>query len=277
MQGLAGRSEQAAFDRLPPVPDHVRDRLAKFISPAAGENYQVERALQAVRQGGLFGRGPGEGTVKTIIPDAHTDFMFAVIAEEYGEPLGETGRSHLQRIRRATQKMGTLIDNLLDLAQVSRQEIRHVRTDLSRIAEEAARELDESAPGRKVEWHIQPGLSAMGDPVLLKVALDNLLRNAWKFTARVPSPRIAFGCSEADGKTVYFVRDNGAGIDMAYADKLFQPFQRLHDPKEFEGTGIGLAIVHRVVRRHGGSIRVESAPGQGATFRVLLPNRELSA
>jgi PAS domain S-box-containing protein len=193
-----------------------------------------------------------------------------VIAEDFGEALGEAGRGHLQRIRRATQKMGTLIDNLLDLAQVSRQELRREATDLSRIVGELAQEIDEAAPGRRVAWIIRPGLVEQGDPVLLKVALNNLLRNAWKFTAHADEPRIEFGRKLIDGRAAYFVRDNGAGIDMAYADKLFQPFQRLHDPKEFEGTGIGLAIVHRVIRRHGGSIRVESAPGRGATFFFTL-------
>jgi PAS domain S-box-containing protein len=191
-----------------------------------------------------------------------------VIAEEYGEALGEAGRDHLQRIRRATQKMGTLIDNLLDLARLSRQELRPHGVDLSRTVAELAQELGEAQPSRQVEWQIQPGLSAQGDPVLLKVALGNLLRNAWKFTARETVARIAFGRRKETGE--YFVRDNGAGFDMAYADKLFQPFQRLHHPQEFEGTGIGLAIVSRIVRRHGGRIRAESAPGQGASFYFTL-------
>jgi PAS domain S-box-containing protein len=191
-----------------------------------------------------------------------------VIAEDYGEAIGEAGRDHLQRIRRATQKMGTLIDNLLDLAQVSRQELRPHSVDLSQIVAELAQELAEMHPSRQVAWTIQPGLSVAGDPLLIKVALNNLLRNAWKFTANTADPQIEFGRREATGE--YFVRDNGAGIDMTYADKLFQPFQRLHDPKDFEGTGIGLAIVHRVIRRHGGSIRAESAPGQGATFLFTL-------
>jgi len=191
-----------------------------------------------------------------------------VIAEEYGEAIGEAGRGHLQRIRRASQKMGTLIDNLLDLAQVSRQEIRHHTVDLSQIVTELAQELGEAHPARPVTWSIEPGLSVEGDPVLLKVALNNLVRNAWKFTAHASAPHIEFGRQEATGE--YFVRDNGAGIDMTYADKLFQPFQRLHNPKDFEGTGIGLAIVHRVVRRHGGRIRAESPPGQGATIYFTL-------
>jgi PAS domain S-box-containing protein len=191
-----------------------------------------------------------------------------VIAEEYGEAIGESGRDNLQRIRRAAQKMGTLIDNLLDLAQVSRQGLRREQVDLSRLVVDLAQEIDESTPQRKVAWVVQPGLAAQGDLVLLKVALNNLLRNAWKFTAHATAPRIEFGRLGATGE--YFIRDNGAGIDMAYADKLFQPFQRMHSPKDFEGTGIGLAIVHRVIRRHGGGIRVESAPGQGATFYFTL-------
>ncbi len=193
-----------------------------------------------------------------------------VIAEEFGAALGEAGHSYLQRIRNASQRMGILIDNLLDLAQVSRHELRHQEADLSRVVAELAQKLDGSSHGRSVAWVIQPGLIVQGDPVLLKMALNNLLHNAWKFTARGSAPRIEFGCDKTNGTATYFIRDNGAGIDMTYADKLFQPFQRLHDPREFEGTGIGLAIVRRIVSRHGGSLRVESALGQGATFFFTL-------
>ncbi len=193
-----------------------------------------------------------------------------ILAEDYRTALDEDGHNLLQRIRRATQKMGTLIDNLLDLAQVSRQKLRFEPIDLSRLADELAHEISEAHPEHPVDWAIQAGMTSQGDAFLLKVALNNLLLNAWKFSSRTANPRIEFGSRIDNGRVEYYVRDNGIGLDMSYAGKLFQPFQRLHDAKEYEGTGIGLATVHRVIRRHGGSIRIESSPGQGATFFFTL-------
>ncbi len=194
-----------------------------------------------------------------------------LLGEEYAHTLDDNGQHYLSRIRAASERMGQLIDDLLDLARITRQELKRVPVSLSRIAEEVKESLAEQSPERKAAWRIAPGLQANADPVLAKVLLENLLRNAWKFTAEREQADIEFEAAVQDGETVYRVRDNGAGFDMAYADKLFQPFQRLHDAKRFEGTGIGLAIVHRVVRRHGGRIWAEGAPGQGASFYFTLP------
>lgn len=196
-----------------------------------------------------------------------------VIAEEYGAALGEDGRACLARVRAASQRMGELIDHLLDLAKVSRQALRRERVDLSRLAADRARAIGAADPAGRADWQIEPGIVATGDAALLGTALDNLLYNAWKFTAgarAAGTAHIAFGCAAGDDGVTYFVRDNGIGIDMTYADKLFRPFQRLHPPGEFAGSGIGLAIVDRIIRRHGGTLRAESAPGRGTTIYFTL-------
>ena len=162
--------------------------------------------------------------------------------------------------------MGELIDDMLQLSRLSRGEIRRQEVDLSGMAGEIAEELRRGAPERRVAFEITPGIRVFGDAILLRAVLDNLLGNAWKFTAKTEEARIAFGRQEEGGKELLFVRDNGAGFDMAYADKLFGAFQRLHSLQEFAGTGIGLATVQRIIHRHGGTIRAEGEVGQGATF-----------
>ena len=182
--------------------------------------------------------------------------------------------------------MGQLIDDLLRLSRLTRAEMRCRRVDLTAMAREIAGELRETAPGRSAEFRIAEGLTGVGDPHLLRPALRNLLENAWKFTAKRPAAVIELGWAPAPlptdpaappdparphpGETIYFVRDNGAGFDMAYADKLFAPFQRLHSVKDYPGSGIGLALVQRVFHRHGGRIWAEAAPDQGATFYFTL-------
>ena len=180
------------------------------------------------------------------------------------------GLDYLRRIRNASQRMGDLIDDLINLARVSRQELKRGELDLSQLAGEVAAALAEQAPERSVSWTIAPGITASADPLLMRVALENLLGNAWKFTAKRENTEIAFMAARQGDETVFSVRDNGAGFEMAYANKLFKPFQRLHHVNRFEGTGIGLAIVQRIVRRHGGRVWAESAPGQGATFCFTL-------
>ncbi len=194
-----------------------------------------------------------------------------LLEEEYAHCIDTNGLNYLARIRAASQRMGELIDNLLDLARVSRQELRRVRVDLSVLANDLRESLEELAPARKVHWDIVPDLMVRADPVLAKALIENLLRNAWKFTAEREEAVIELSASQQGGETVYCIRDNGAGFDMAYADKLFQPFQRLHDAKRFEGTGVGLTIVQRVLRRHGGRIWAQGTPGQGAAFYFTLP------
>jgi light-regulated signal transduction histidine kinase (bacteriophytochrome) len=199
------------------------------------------------------------------------DGFSQALLEDYADKLDDPGREHLTRVRAATQRMGHLIDDLLKLSRVTRAEMRPIAVDLSALASDVFAELRKSKPDRRVECHIEPGLAAEGDARLLRVAIENLLGNAWKFTGKTANAKIEFGATrDADGASSYFVRDNGAGFDMVYADKLFGAFQRLHSMDEFPGTGIGLATVQRIVHRHGGQVRAEGVPGQGATFHFTL-------
>jgi PAS domain S-box-containing protein len=184
--------------------------------------------------------------------------------------LDEQGRHYLDRIRAGARRMSELIDDLLLLARVSRSDLRRAPLDVGQLAASTAAELRRRDPGRDVELRIAEGMNATGDRRLLTIALENLIGNAWKFTSRLARARIEVGCEVQGGETVYFVRDDGAGFDMAYADKLFGAFQRLHEASEFEGTGIGLATAQRVIARHGGRIWAEGRPGQGATFFFTL-------
>lgn len=180
--------------------------------------------------------------------------------------LGESERRDLERITRAAFKMSQLIDSMLTLSRLTRQEIRAEDVDLSRLAHEVGDELRKAEPDRMVEMTIEDGIVVRGDQRLLNVVLQNLLGNAWKFTRQRRPARIEFGADDRDGRRCYYVRDNGAGFDMSYASKLFGVFQRLHAETEFEGLGIGLATVQRIIRRHGGTIWVESAEGRGTTL-----------
>src|ERR1041385_109185 len=198
------------------------------------------------------------------------DGFSQVLLEDYAPRLDDAGRDSLNRVRAASQRMGTLIDDLLKLARVSRTELRTEVVDLSGMAREIVAELQRSAPERPVDVAIAPGIAARGDVRLLRVVLDNLLRNSWKYTAKQPRPRIEFGVLTDNGERVFTVRDNGAGFDMKYGDKLFGVSQRLLSPVEFEGTGVGLATVRRIINRHGGRIWAEGAVDQGATFYFTL-------
>jgi light-regulated signal transduction histidine kinase (bacteriophytochrome) len=190
------------------------------------------------------------------------------LLEDYGDKLDEDGKDALRRVRAATQRMGQLIDDMLNLSRVTRGEMRQETVDLSATARAVVAELRKAHPHRDVEALIQDGLIARGDARLLRVVFDNLIGNAWKFTGRRERARVEVGVS-ADG--TFFVRDNGAGFDMAYASKLFGAFQRLHAMNEFAGTGIGLATVARVVYRHGGRVWAEGAVDRGATFYFTVP------
>jgi PAS domain S-box-containing protein len=196
-------------------------------------------------------------------------FSLALI-EDYADKLEPEAREYLQRIRAATQRMGNLIDDLLTLSRIARDEMRDEVFDLSALVNTILAELREADPGRKVECVVANGIAARGDPRLLRTALENLLGNAWKFTAKKQSARIEFGVSQPNGQPIYFVRDDGAGFDMRYAAKLFGAFQRLHSGAEFPGTGIGLASVQRVVLRHGGRIWAEAAVDKGTTISFTL-------
>ena len=193
------------------------------------------------------------------------------LVEDYQDRFDETGRDYLARIRAAAQRMGTLIDDLLSLSRVTRVELMRAPVDLTALVTETATRLGEQDPHRRVEWRIQPEVMAEGDARLLRVVLDNLLGNAWKFTGKCEAATIEFGAVRLpEGRRAFFVRDNGAGFDMAHAKKLFGAFQRLHGVTEFAGTGIGLATVQRIIRRHGGRIWAEAAVGAGATFSFTL-------
>jgi PAS domain S-box-containing protein len=197
-------------------------------------------------------------------------FSLAVL-EDHGADIGEQGLSDLRRVRAAAQKMGNLIDALLSLSRLGRRELSLECVDLSDLARRIADQLRRDDPHRDVILTVQDGLTAEADPTLIEAVLDNLLGNAWKFTARREHAHIEFGAETHDGAHAFFVRDDGAGFDPVYGDKLFQPFQRLHTDDEFPGTGIGLATVARVLGRLGGRWWAEGEPGRGATFSFTLP------
>ena len=197
------------------------------------------------------------------------------LIEDYGDRLDEVGMDYLNRVRRSAERMAQLIDGLLSLSRLSQRDLYVGMVDLSTLAREVIEELSQRQPDRSVEVKIADGLVAECDMDLVRIVLDNLLGNSWKFTVGKDQAVIEFGAIGQNGETVYFVRDNGVGFDMRYADKLFMPFQRLHG-EEFEGTGIGLATVARIIYRHGGRIWAEGVPGAGATFFFTLsePGRE---
>lgn len=193
-----------------------------------------------------------------------------ILQEDYRDKLDEEGLSHLQRIRMASQRMAGLIDALLSLSRVSRKQLARQDVDLSAKARDIAQSLKYSEPERQVDFIIQPGVRASGDPYMLESVLENLLGNAWKFTSPRPRAVIEFGTQIQDTEWIFFIRDNGVGFEMAYVDKLFGAFQRLHKPDEFKGYGIGLATTQRIIQRHGGRVWAEGSPGQGATFYFTL-------
>jgi len=198
------------------------------------------------------------------------DGFSQALLEDYQDKLDEEGKDYLMRIRAASQRMGLLINSILQLSRLGRSEIRFEEVDLSAMARDITAELRTNDPDRKVEFVIEEDVKGIGDKTLLRAVMENLLGNAWKFTQKQADAKIEFGRMEKEGKTVYFIRDNGVGFDMKYANKLFIPFQRLHSDSEFAGTGVGLTLVQRIVRRHGGDIWVESAVEKGATFYFTL-------
>lgn len=235
----------------------VRERTAELESVNAeleGFSYSVAHDLRAPLRG--------------------MDGFSQALLEDYARQLDDTALDYLRRIRSGAQRMGRLIDDLLELARVSRAEMRRVPVNLSAMVRAVMQELRSGDQDRELDLVVEEGLQHPGDPALLRIVLTNLLGNAWKFTARRERPRIETGrlvaASQGQGPAVFYVRDNGAGFDMSYAHKLFRPFQRLHATSEFPGTGIGLAIVQRVIRRHGGHVWIEGAPEKGATAYFTL-------
>jgi PAS domain S-box-containing protein len=193
------------------------------------------------------------------------DGFSQALEEDYADKLDDEGRNFLFRIRAAARRMGELIDDLLKLSKITRAEMRRVPVDLTALAKTIAADLERRDPKRQVQWEIAEGLTVQGDPQLLCVAMENLLSNAWKFTGKKPDACIRVASREVDGANTFYVRDNGAGFDMTYSAKLFGAFQRLHTVAEFEGTGIGLATVQRIMHRHGGRAWAEGVLGEGAT------------
>ncbi len=195
-----------------------------------------------------------------------------MLLEDFGANLDARGQDYVRHVRAGLERMNMLIEDLLRLARTSSAELHRTPLDLSEMAREVAGKFQASAGGREADWLIAPGLAAEGDAGLVRVVLENLFSNAWKYSARTARARIEFGAEpQPDGVPAFYVRDNGAGFDMKYVDRLFGPFQRLHAEKDFPGTGIGLATVQRIIRKHGGRIWAEAAVNQGATFRFTLP------
>lgn len=193
------------------------------------------------------------------------------LLEEYSPRLDEKGKHYIERIQSASNRMGEMIDDLLTLSRATRSELTMEQVDISKQATELLANLKQAEPERQVEVEVASGLTARGDQKLLSLALENLLNNAWKFSSLQPEAKIEVGCIKDGHNKTCYVRDNGAGFNMAYSDKLFIPFQRLHKTNEFPGTGIGLSIVSRIIERHGGELWAESEVGKGATFYFTLP------
>jgi len=198
------------------------------------------------------------------------DGFSQILLEGYSDKLDEQGKDYLQRVRSATQRMGMLVDDMLSLSRVTRGEMKQEFVDLSSLVQSITTELQKSQPERQIEFITTPGVTANGDDHLLRILLENLLGNAWKFTGKHPTARIEFGTTQVAGEQVFFVRDDGVGFDMTYADGLFVAFQRLHAADDFPGTGVGLATVQRIVQRHGGRVWAEGEVEKGATFYFTL-------
>jgi len=194
------------------------------------------------------------------------------LLEDYLKKMDETGKNYLQRVRDAAQRMGFLIDDMLKLSKITRTEIEKELVDLSEMAESIAEAYRQSNPGRAFDLIIHRGITIKGDRHLMRIVMENLLDNAFKFTGRQEHPRIEFSRTIKDEEPVYYLRDNGVGFDMTYVNKLFGVFQRLHSSHEFTGTGVGLATVQRIINRHGGRVWAEGEVGKGATFYFTLPS-----
>jgi two-component system, sensor histidine kinase and response regulator len=275
----------------PVVPEFVRSKVAVFVE-LAKKTELLRRQTQLLAEGEQAARELAEtraGLVRDLehknrelesfsyavshdlrAPLRRIDSFSRAVIESQADRLDETGRRFLERVREASQHMSQLIDDVLYLSRVTRAELREQEVDLSALATHALTRLQESEPSRSAEIKIRPGVLVTGDGQLLRIALENLLENAWKFTAKEPESRIEFGVTNASGEPTYFVRDNGAGFDMTYVDRLFGPFQRLHPQREFPGSGIGLATVQRIIHRHGGRVWAEGLVGKGATFQFTL-------
>jgi signal transduction histidine kinase len=275
----------------PVVPEFVRSKVAVFVE-LAKKNELLRRQAKLLAESEQAALELAETRAELVRDLEHKNrelesFSYAVshdlraplrridsfsraVLESQGDRLDEAGQRFLSRVREASQHMSQLIDDVLHLSRVTRADLRDQEVDLSSIAGLILARLQESEPERKMDAKVRPGVLVTGDSQLLKIAMENLLANAWKFTAKEPESRIEFGMMQASGEATYFVRDNGAGFDMTYNDRLFGPFQRLHPQGEFPGNGIGLATVQRIIHRHGGRVWAEGLVGQGATFYFTM-------
>jgi two-component system sensor histidine kinase/response regulator len=275
----------------PVVPEFVRSKVAVFVE-LAKKSEQLKRQTQLLQASEREARDLAETRAELVRDLEHKNrelesFSYAVshdlraplrriesfsraVQESQGDRLDDAGRRYLDRVREASQQMTRLIDDVLYLARVTRADMREHEVDLSGLVTLLLDRMREAEPDRQVEVKVRPGITVAADGQLLRIAVANLLENAWKFTAKTPAARIEFGATNPAGEPAYFIRDNGAGFDMAYADRLFGPFQRLHRASEFPGTGIGLATVQRIIHRHGGRVWAEGMLGQGATFHFTI-------
>jgi light-regulated signal transduction histidine kinase (bacteriophytochrome) len=243
------------------------------------DRIRAERALAKAKEAAETASREFEAFSYSVAHDLRAplrgiDGFSKLLLEDYSEKLDDNGKRHLSRVRESAQHMGELIESLLMLARVSQGDIQRRPIDLTAMAHKISKRFQSSQPERDVEFIIADGLSAAGDGRLLGIVLENLLGNAWKFTGKRDTAQIEFGRREEGEQTTFFVRDNGAGFDATYASKLFGVFQRLHAAREFDGIGIGLATVQRIIRRHGGRIWAEGEVGQGATFDFTLEDKE---
>ncbi|HEU4700594.1 MAG TPA: response regulator [Gemmatimonadales bacterium] len=285
--------EVGAVDYLikPVVPEFVRSKVSVFVELAKKTN-QLTRQAERLRASEQAARELAEARAELVADLEHKNrelesFSYAVshdlraplrridsfgraLEETQAARLDEAGTKFVRRIRESAGQMAELIDDLLHLARVTRADLRRQPVDLSALVTHLVAQRQAAEPERRVELVVRPNVEAEGDARLLRIALENLLDNAWKFTAGRDPARIEFGMMRQQGEPAYFVRDDGVGFDMAYAGRLFGPFQRLHSTTEFAGTGIGLATVQRIVHRHGGRTWAEGVVGQGATFWFTL-------
>jgi light-regulated signal transduction histidine kinase (bacteriophytochrome) len=233
---------------------HVQDRTR-----------QLEEALREIENVSYTASHDLRAPVRAINGYAN------ILLRDFEEGLSEVERDYLQKIDRESQRMGNLLDDLIRLIHLNRQPMRISQVNLSEYFSKTARDLKKKDPQRTVKVVIEPGISARGDREMIQNIANELLDNAWKFTTKRSDPCIEFGKIEQGGKQVFFVRDNGIGFDMQYVNKLFRNFEQLHLPGMYEGTGMGLAIVQRIIQRHGGKVWVEGIPGEGATVYFTLP------
>jgi signal transduction histidine kinase len=241
-------------------------------------NEELENKVQERTQALLIANNELEAFSYSVSHDLRAplrsmDGFSKALLLQYGEKLDEKGKDYLVRVRDSAQKMGELIDGMLILSRLGRKEIQCQDVNLSQMCGEITKELMDEFPEKKVDLTIMPDMNVLADPALLFSVMENLLENAWKYSSKVPLARIEVGFFEENRKTIYYVKDNGAGFDMEYVNKLFNAFQRLHNIKDFPGTGIGLVTVKRIIERHGGKVWAEGEVDKGSAFYFTLPQR----